>query len=75
MTSMPAAAAETDVAAIRKRLGLSQAEFAMRYGLTRDVVRAWESGRRQKPQGGARVLLILIDRAPDEIAAILRTCA
>jgi putative transcriptional regulator len=60
-----------DTAALRKRLGLSQAEFAMRYGLTRDAVRGWEAGKR--PQGGTLVLLRLIELEPDLIAKMIKT--
>ena len=54
---------------IRERVGLSQAEFAARYRLSRDTVRGWEAGR--PLSGSARILLTLIDRAPDQIAGIL----
>jgi len=47
---------EIDVATIRHRLGLSQAEFASRFGFKLDAVQNWEQGRR-RPTGAARVLL------------------
>lgn len=59
-----------DTAAIRRALGLSQAEFALRYGLTRDAVRAWEIGHR-KPSGAALVLLRLIERDPQTVAKMI----
>ena len=49
-----------DVKAIRKRLGLTQAAFAQRYGFALSSIRNWEQGRRQ-PEGPARVLLLVID--------------
>ena len=50
-----------DVAAIRKRLGLSQHEFAARFGFKLDAVQNWEQGRR-KPEGAARMVERLLDR-------------
>jgi putative transcriptional regulator len=46
--------AAPDVAAIRKRLGLSQERFARRFGLSPATVRDWEQGRRQ-PDAPARI--------------------
>jgi len=62
---------KVDVAAIRNRLGLSQAEFAMRFGFTLDAVQNWEQGRR-RPEGAARALLRVIEREP---AAVQRALA
>jgi putative transcriptional regulator len=62
---------EVDVAVIRKRLGLSQGEFAMRFGFKLDAVQNWEQGRR-RPEGAARALLRVIEREP---AAVLRALA
>lgn len=57
-------APEPDVAAIRARAGLSQAEFARSIGVAVGTVRGWEQGRR-KPEGPARVLLALIEKRPN----------
>jgi putative transcriptional regulator len=54
---------EIDVAAIRRKTGLSQAAFARRIGVPVATIRNWEQGRRS-PQGPARVLLALLDRNP-----------
>jgi putative transcriptional regulator len=62
---------EVDVAAIRKRLGLSQAAFAAQYGFKLDVVQNWEQGRR-RPDGAARAFLRVIEREP---AAVQRALA
>ena len=59
-----------DVKAIRERLGLSQAEFAHRFGFTTDSVQNWEQGHR-KPQGPARVLLKVIEKRPDAVMQAL----
>ncbi|HEY8612370.1 MAG TPA: helix-turn-helix domain-containing protein [Roseomonas sp.] len=56
-----------DVKAIRQRLGLTQATFAARFGLPVGNVRDWEQ-RRSTPDGAARVLLRVIERAPDVVA-------
>jgi len=52
-----------DVAAIRRRTGLSQPAFASRIGVPVATLRNWEQGHRS-PQGPARVLLALLDRNP-----------
>jgi putative transcriptional regulator len=54
---------ELEVRELRKRLGLTQSEFAGRLGLPVDTVRNWEQGKRA-PRGPARALLLLISRAP-----------
>jgi putative transcriptional regulator len=54
---------EPDVAAIRTRAGLSQAEFARSIGVAVGTLRGWEQGRR-RPDGPARVLLALIEKRP-----------
>ena len=55
-----------DVKAIRKRLGLTQAAFAQRYGFELSSIRKWEQGRRQ-PEGPARLLLLVIDKEPEAV--------
>ena len=60
-----------DVKAIRGKLGLSQEEFASRYGFSVAAVRDWEQGRRQ-PEQAARVLLMVIDEAPQTVEQVLR---
>ena len=49
---------------VRRRIGLSQVAFARRIGVPVDTVRNWEQGKRA-PQGPARALLRIIDRAPE----------
>lgn len=60
-----------DVAAIRKRLKLSQSEFAKRYGLPAGTIKDWEQHRRQ-PDRAALLLLKVIDKAPDTVAQAIR---
>jgi putative transcriptional regulator len=62
--------APIDVAAIRKRLGLSQQKFASRFGLSPSLVRDWEQKRRN-PDQAARTLLTVIARDPDAVARAL----
>ncbi len=57
-----------DVAALRHRVGMTQEQFAARFGVSVATLRHWERGDR-KPQGPALVLLNLIHREP---AAVLR---
>jgi putative transcriptional regulator len=63
-------ASDIDVAAVRKRLGLSQREFSSRYGLSLAVVRDWEQ-HRVRPDQAARTLLRVIDRNPDAVSDVL----
>ena len=58
--------ASVDVKALRKRLGLTQAAFARRYGFELSSIRNWEQGRRQ-PEGPARILLLVIDKEPEAV--------
>jgi putative transcriptional regulator len=59
-----------DVKAIRERFGLSQADFARRFGFRVDAVQNWEQGRR-RPAGAARALLKVIDREPEAVRRAL----
>lgn len=52
-----------DVAAIRKKSGLSQIQFARNIGVPLGTLQGWEQGRR-RPVGPARVLLALIEKRP-----------
>ncbi len=63
-----------DVAAIRKRTGLTQAAFAQQIGVPVATLRNWEQGRR-RPEGPARVLLALLAKDPDIVARTLLKAA
>jgi len=54
---------DIDVERTRGRLGLSQVDFAAAFGVSVATVRNWEQGRR-RPHGPARVLLVVIEKAP-----------
>ncbi|MBR0663274.1 helix-turn-helix domain-containing protein [Roseomonas hellenica] len=52
-----------DVKALRARLGLTQPEFAERYGVPVGSLRDWEQAR-TAPDGAARTLLAVIESSP-----------
>ena len=60
-----------DVRATRRRLGLSQAAFAAKFGFQPSTLRNWEQGR-TRPDGPARVLLTVIARHPEAVEDALR---
>ena len=62
--------AAVDVRAIRDRTGLSQPNFAKRFGFSVSAVREWEQGRRQ-PEAAARVLLLVIASKPEVVDEVL----
>ena len=55
---------------VRKRLGLSQREFARRINVSLDTIRNWEQGKR-RPSGAARALLKVLDKAPETVLRII----
>jgi len=61
----------TDVRALRRKLGLSQSEFAAKFGFQPATLKNWEQGR-TRPDGPARVLLAVIARHPDAVEDALR---
>src|SRR5260370_8088029 len=61
-----------DVAALRRRLKLSQAEFANRFGFSVATVRNWKQGR-VLADGPARVLLAVIANKPQAVIRALRS--
>jgi putative transcriptional regulator len=59
-----------DVRAIRKKLKMTQADFAASYGFSVSAVRDWEQQRRQ-PEASARVLLKVVEKYPEIVAEAL----
>ena len=55
---------------VRRRLGLSQAEFAKRIDVSLDTIRNWEQGKRS-PTGAAKALLRVLDKVPEAALAAL----
>lgn len=62
-----------DVKAVREKLGMSQNEFAVKFGIPLSTLRNWEQGRR-RPEAMARVLLRIIDHDPDVVERSLMAC-
>ncbi|HWO17668.1 MAG TPA: helix-turn-helix domain-containing protein [Kofleriaceae bacterium] len=63
-----------DIAALRRFVGLTQADFARAMGISVHTLRNWEQGRRQ-PEGPAVALLRIAARHPRIIRENLRSAA
>ena len=63
-----------NVKKVREAMGLSQPEFAVRFGFSLATLRQWEQGRRQ-PEGPARVFLTVIKHDPTAVNKALRKAA
>jgi putative transcriptional regulator len=61
---------ETDVRKVRLRMGLSQAQFATKFGFPPATLRNWEQGR-SRPDAPTRVLLAVIARHPEAVEEVL----
>src|SRR4051794_9502059 len=59
-----------DVKKLREGLGMSQPEFALKFGFSLGTLRQWEQGRRS-PEGPARVLLTVISHSPGAVKKAL----
>ena len=59
-----------DVKAIRKKVGMSQSEFASAFGISLGTLRHWERGDR-KPRGPALVLLNIVAKEPKAVLRAL----
>lgn len=59
-----------NIKAIRRRLGLSQAGFAARFGFSVRTVQQWEQGR-AIPDRPARILLKVIECAPETVERVV----
>lgn len=55
-----------NVGALRRKLDLTQSEFALRFGLTLARVRDWEQGR-SEPDAAARAYLKVIEKEPEAV--------
>ncbi|BDC48504.1 transcriptional regulator [Bryobacterales bacterium F-183] len=60
-----------DVRSLRRKLRLSQSQFALRFGFAAASVKNWEQGR-TRPEGPARVLLAVIAKHPEAVEDALR---
>ena len=63
-----------DVRAVREGLGLSQSEFAARYGFSLRTLQEWEQGR-SKPDVAVRAYLKVIENDPKAVERALRKSA
>ena len=55
-----------DVQAIRRKLAMSQSEFATRFGFSVRTIQEWEQGR-ALPDRPARILLRVIEKSPTTV--------
>ncbi len=55
---------------VRRRLGLTQAQFSHHLDVPIDTIRNWEQGKRS-PTGAAKALLKVLDKAPEAALAAL----
>ena len=60
-----------DIQKARKKLGLSQGQFALAFGVSASTLRKWEQGQRS-PTGAAETLLKIIDREPHAVVRALK---
>ncbi len=65
---------EIDTAAIRAKVGLTQAQFSKQIGVSVATLRNWEQGRRT-PDGPARVLLAMLAKDPKIVERTLKVAA
>lgn len=61
-----------DVKSIRRKLKMTQQEFASKFLLSLAAVRDWEQGR-SNPDHAARALLLIVDRLPKQAIKALGT--
>ena len=59
-----------DVKSIRESMGMTQRQFAARFGLKLESLRNWEQDKRV-PETAARVLFTIIDREPEAVKRAL----
>jgi len=59
-----------DVRKVRRRMGLSQRQFATKFGFPPSTLRNWEQGR-ATPDAPTRVLLAVIAKHPEAVEDVL----
>jgi putative transcriptional regulator len=64
-------APDVNVREIRAKMGLSQAQFATKFGFPPATLRNWEQGR-SRPDARTRVLLAVIAKHPEAVEDVLR---
>lgn len=60
---------KSNVARVRLKSGLSQADFAAVLGVSKRTLEQWEQGRRE-PSGAARTLLKIAERHPEILVEV-----
>ena len=61
-----------NVTAVRRKTGLSQSQFADRFGFSLRTLQEWEQGR-SAPDAAVRAYLLVIDRQPKAVDLALRS--
>ena len=59
-----------NVRALRRKMGLSQSQFAAQYGIALRTLQEWEQGR-TVPDGAVRAYLTVIERNPRAVSEAL----
>ena len=62
---------QVDIRQVRRKMGLSQAQFATKFGFPPATLRNWEQGR-SRPDAPTRVLLAVIAKHPEAVEDVLR---
>jgi putative transcriptional regulator len=62
---------DVDVRELRRRMKLSQVQFAVKFGFPPATLRNWEQGR-SRPDTPTRVLLAVIAKHPEAVEDVLR---
>ncbi len=62
---------DVDVSKVRQRMGLTQTQFATKFGFRPATLRSWEQGR-VRPDSPTRVLLALIAKHPESVEDVLQ---
>ena len=62
---------EVDIRGVRTKMGLSQAQFAIKFGFPPATLRNWEQGR-SRPDAPTRVLLAVIAKHPEAVEDVLQ---
>jgi putative transcriptional regulator len=62
---------DVDVSKVRRQMGLSQTQFALKFGFPPATLRNWEQGR-VRPDTPTRVLLAVIAKHPESVEDVLK---
>ena len=62
---------DVDISKVRRQMGLSQTQFALKFGFPPATLRNWEQGR-VRPDTPTRVLLAVIAKHPESVEDVLK---